>query len=572
MKKIIIFVLIFTSITIGYSQKAKKHLASNSFCIYYTNYYNGKTDEESNQTILTQVGNRCTIKDVLGKTKMIPQVPEEIKTFISDSSKVYQTATFVSKEKIMYVTDFDRFPKLELTKKKDTVLGVICNIYTTNIRSNTIDVSVWESKTIRATPLPSFGIPNGVALRIVMNGTSEIRATKISENNQVKNIDIPKGFKEITSTEYRTAITNGYITNIPVFSQQQICFGCMDSVVQTDNLIQTIRVAHGTLVLKKINIPSFQNGLLFAELTEFSNGDAYDRTGSVFMIPARLPKTFLEGCLEGVDKLPYFTAKNGKKYQGMVATENYEPIVELIRFFTPFGVNHFNTQVAVDGIMWADSAFYKQDITPLMPLLKGEVWIGAFIGNYDKGGHIINLSLKHYPETKEVTTEVSKTGAWVKPLFCTNNVLEMASQEYALFFDQDTLRIEFEIPSDITNVKLRYITTGHGGWENGDEFNQKENKIFIDDQKIHGFIPWRCDCATYRQLNPASGNFWNGVTSSDYSRSGWCPGTATNPIDIAIPALSAGKHVLKVAIDQGKAEGSSFNSWNISGVLIGDKK
>ena len=148
----------------------------------------------------------------------------------------------------------------------------------------------------------------------------------------------------------------------------------------------------------------------------------------------------------------------------------------------------------------------------------------------------------------------------------------MAGQEYATMFDQDSLTITFTVPENVTNLKLRYITTGHGGWDGGDEFNPKENEIFVDGKKVYGFIPWRTDCGTYRLTNPASGNFWNGTSSSDYSRSGWCPGTATNPIDIPIPSLSAGKHTMKIAIKQGAPEGSSFSSWNISGILIGELK
>ncbi|MBP6073162.1 MAG: peptide-N-glycosidase, partial [Flavobacterium sp.] len=80
------------------------------------------------------------------------------------------------------------------------------------------------------------------------------------------------------------------------------------------------------------------------------------------------------------------------------------------------------------------------------------------------------------------------------------------------------------------------------------------------------------DCGAFRLYNPASGNFQNGLSSSDYSRSNWCPGTATNPIYIELGNLKAGKHTLQVVIPQGKPEGTSFSSWNVSGVLIGNVK
>lgn len=50
---------------------------------------------------------------------------------------------------------------------------------------------------------------------------------------------------------------------------------------------------------------------------------------------------------------------------------------------------------------------------------------------------------------------------------------------------------------------------------------------------------------TYRMLNPSSGNFSDGISSSDLSRSNWCPGTTTNPVYIPLD-LKPGKHVLKI--------------------------
>jgi hypothetical protein len=98
------------------------------------------------------------------------------------------------------------------------------------------------------------------------------------------------------------------------------------------------------------------------------------------------------------------------------------------------------------------------------------------------------------------------------------------------------------------------------------------NKIYIDGKEIFRIIPWREDCGTYRLNNPASGNFGNGLSSSDLSRSNWCPGTITTPYYIPLEDLKPGKHKVEIDIDQGPDEGQGFNSWNISGSLIGIKK
>jgi hypothetical protein len=139
-------------------------------------------------------------------------------------------------------------------------------------------------------------------------------------------------------------------------------------------------------------------------------------------------------------------------------------------------------------------------------------------------------------------------------------------------FKNDTLRVNFELPESIHDLKLLYTTTGHGGWGNGDEFNPRLNRILIDGQEVFKVVPWRTDCATYRLFNPASGNFGNGMSSSDYSRSNWCPATLTPPFQIPLPHLIPGKHVIEVIIEQGNDEGSSFNHWSVSGIINGNIK
>jgi hypothetical protein len=149
--------------------------------------------------------------------------------------------------------------------------------------------------------------------------------------------------------------------------------------------------------------------------------------------------------------------------------------------------------------------------------------------------------------------------------------MEMAGQEYATLFNHEKgLEVTFTLDKEFKNAKLRYITTGHGGWENGDEFVPKKNTILLNGKEVFSFIPWRQDCGAYRLFNPASGNFNDGLSSSDLSRSNWCPGTATQPVDIALGNLQPGTYTLQVTIPQGAPEGGSFSAWNVSGVLFGE--
>jgi hypothetical protein len=200
-------------------------------------------------------------------------------------------------------------------------------------------------------------------------------------------------------------------------------------------------------------------------------------------------------------------------------------------------------------------------------LSEKELWVGAFIGNYDKGGHKVSLEITIHKSDQNIHKNNT-----VIPLFNSLNIMEMAGQDYSTMFSQDKgLFVEFTLKKELKNTQLRYITTGHGGWENGDEFVPKANSIFLDGKIAFSFVPWRSDCGSYRLYNPASGNFGDGLSSSDLSRSNWCPGTVTNPNFIPLGDLKAGKHTIQIKIPQGPTEGTSFNSWNVSGVLLGNE-
>lgn len=465
---------------------------------------------------------------------------------------------------------FSEYAKPELLPGIDTIAGVPCKKAKLFIRSNTIEVWYTNDLKIKGTPSLSTAPGLGLVLKSVRNGNSETFAKQIeyrTVTNEELNWPTDKGTL-VDEPAYQRQVIESRYTTLPIFDREQISWGNEIRNPEGETLNKTYKFAGGTVILKKVSLPAVKPGQrLFAELVQYSNGDAYDRTGSVFMIPTDKAISFLNGLRQNASVLPIFTGRNGKKYQGYVTTDNYTAPLELMRFFTPFGIRHFNTQVRIKGYNWADSAVYKQDITDLAPRLQGEVWIGVYIGNYDKGGHTASLRFKYYPGYGDGSTAENKK--WVMPVFNSTNLMEMAGQEYATLFGQDSLTVTVNIPEGVKNLKLRYITTGHGGWGGGDEFNPKLNEIFADGKRVYHFFPWREDCATYRLLNPASGNFGNGLSSSDLSRSNWCPGTLTLPVDIPLE-LTPGKHTLQVAIPLGKPEGGSFSFWNVSGVLIGD--
>lgn len=441
--------------------------------------------------------------------------------------------------------------------------------YTCSINSNTLEFVMMDSET-NINPMPNYGNLKGILTEYWRNGQLSLKLVSVSKE-QFSSTPMLGNVQKVSPREMSRIKQSKMILTTRVFDQEQICWGKSTPSLNEMPFDSVIHFAGGTLILKRINLPVLpEHYSTFIELHQQSNGDAYDRTGSVFVIPTRNQENnfFSRGVNMHPDSLPIFLGKDGSKFQGIIRQEGYVPPVELMRFFTPFGVHHFNDRLQLEGIEWEDETYYKQDVTDLKEVLQGEVMIGAFIGNYDGGGHKVTLDIKSYPNDSHwEITEMNDSR--IVPLFNTCNVLEMAGQNYGRLFGTDSVFVSFNIPEDVKNVKLRYITTGHGGWGGGDEFNPKTNTIILDGgEQIFHYTPWREDCGTFRKWNPVSGNFWNGVSSCDYSRSGWCPGTATQPTYFELGKLTPGTHTITIAIPQGESMEGSFSHWNVSGVLI----
>ena len=524
---------------------------------------NGKVEENVSLLMFYNEG--------LVSYKMVGRVSKEKeKQFLDLKKRVsIQLLKVNEDEKYIYKKPFSDYEQGTITDETETILGYKCTKAIFHIKSNTVDVWFTNELNIKGTPSISVAPGLGLVLKTVRNNDYEIFA---------KNIDIRKltddekkynfeDANEVDDKTYLRKLIDSRYQTIKVFEHQKINFG--DTISNPDKEIPnvTYRYSKGTVLLKKIRLPQIQNGsIVFAEVSQWSNGDAYDRVGSLFLIPTDKEISFLDAFKNGLEKIPEYVDRNGEKFQGVVATENYEPPLELMRFFTPFGVRKFNDYTKIEGYNWADSVIYRREITDLLTKDGKEVWIGIFIGNYDKGGHMVNVNLKIYPSFEKNDTQEKY---WIKSIFNTVNIMEMSGQNYGTMFHKDSLKATINIPEGLKNIKLIFTSTGHGGWGNGDEFNPKLNKIFIDNKLAYSFIPWRDDCGTYRLSNPASGNFRNGLSSSDLSRSNWCPGTVTVPEEIILDNLTPGEHTFKIAIPIGEKEGGSFSAWNVSGVLIG---
>lgn len=538
----------------------------------YQIYSLGSNNGDTTFVELQRYGQQTKFHDVNSfQGDLIPGISEDITYVNYETDSAYFQMKFADGDS--YFASFPLSSNIKFSNEgSEKINGYECKKYRTSINSNTIEVWMTESLGYDAMPTISRGVLKGVMVRQLINGNRMFELRNIKKDRKIKKEIIPSEMgQRVAPRDIDKISKDKLIIKTPIFDKEQIHFAEIEKFTGEIPYDTVIHFAYGTLILKRVNLQNLpEHYSYFIEVEEQSNGDAYDRSGSIFVIPTERELSLKDALIDSIQLLHSYTDRRDITYRAIKLEDDFLPVVELMRFFTPFGVNHFNDRVRIDGLEWSDVAYYKQDVTDVAKHLRGDVLIGAFIGNYDGGGHKLSLDLLAYPG--DYSWDLSQNDDWTLPLFNTCNVMEMAGQHYGRMFKTDSLTVEFELPENIENLRLRYISTGHGGWGGGDEFNPKENSIIIDGEKVFTHTPWRCDCATYREMNPVSGNFWNGQSSSDLSRSGWCPGTATQPVYFDLGFLKAGKHTITIAIPQGDDEGSSFNHWMVSGVLIGNQE
>ena len=366
-----------------------------------------------------------------------------------------------------------------------------------------------------------------------------------------------------------------------VFKNQPLNFGGQKG---TD--VEAVRLISGRVVYKKVTMPTFRKGTdVKVKLTVRSNGDRWDKSGSCFVV-SDPKKLSILSITEKEAKFPKDSYIDDK-YAGYVAGENYNPVVELMRFMTPFGVGHYSDNKVKNRRpvyipTWEKQVVWEHDITDLESLVTGTFYIGVWIDSWTAEGYDFDLELIYSNRKQQKVT--------VLPLV--NTIPYVGGQQIPDNFAHKELEKIFLLKKNIKNVKLHYITTGHGGHSGGDEFIKLKNSVYFDNKLVLDTIPWRDDCASFRRFNPTSGvwlkkdsvSYINSKTnkydikeieerlaSSDLSRSNWCPGSSVEPMVVKLNDLKAGSHVLRIKIPATPVDGDKLNHWLISAYLTYDE-
>lgn len=345
-----------------------------------------------------------------------------------------------------------------------------------------------------------------------------------------------------------------------------------------------LRLDAGRIIVKKVKLPNYnKQAKVTVNMTLTSNGDPWDKSGSLFVIPKNSNKNSLD-----FETGKFDLSTLNQAYPVVKAfrndSVNYQPNVELIRFMTPFGVGFFNDHERTKNRKppyiphWEDEVNWSQDITHLLPLLEGEVYIGVYIDTWTKKGY--NLSVNLDFEESKIGYHKKKSQTIVS-LVNTNKYA--SAQRLYDDFSKQPLALEFNAETNFKNAKLYVTTTGHGGHSKGDEFIKREHIIDFDGKTLKQWIPWRDDCASFRRFNPSSGT-WKAnsfmetesedmIASSDLSRSNWCPGSQVLPEIIDLGNLEKGKHSLKISIPEAQAFTDKENNyWMVSAYIVYDNE
>lgn len=235
-----------------------------------------------------------------------------------------------------------------------------------------------------------------------------------------------------------------------------------------------------------------------------------------------------------------------------------EPDLEVVKFMTSYG-----------GRMEL-----PVDITELAPLLRGECVFEAFIDTWVSPGWRVDFHLEVRPfptpatllEASFDSAAAARAPRWIQSILCEDNWTAATN-------DSLSAAHPVVIPGDGRRIILRLLTSGHcTDGRDDDEFVTKDHVVLVDGVEVSRFRPWRDDCRRFRDLNPYGRRWSDGSWSSDYGRSGWCPGDVVTPREIDLSAaLPPGPHTVALRIEGIRPMDAEkhLGYWRMSAALLG---
>ncbi|MGQ0723250.1 MAG: peptide-N-glycosidase F-related protein [Candidatus Eiseniibacteriota bacterium] len=232
--------------------------------------------------------------------------------------------------------------------------------------------------------------------------------------------------------------------------------------------------------------------------------------------------------------------------------------VEIVKFVTAYG----------------GATTHEVEVTHLAALLTGSVTFAGFVDTWTSPGWRMDFALEFLPQSPEPAPDWMAEwteGEEPAPPDWVHGVLYEPEVTAALMAAGDR-EAEVNIPAGTRRVMLHVLSSGHCTDGRGaDEFETKEHVVLVDGVEVRRFAPWRTDCARFRDRNPHCRRWFDGSWSSDFDRSGWCPGDVVEPIVVDLTAaLRPGDHRMAFRVEGVRPKDDAGHGyWRVSASLLG---
>lgn len=217
--------------------------------------------------------------------------------------------------------------------------------------------------------------------------------------------------------------------------------------------------------------------------------------------------------------------------------------LEVLRFITSFG----------------GETSHEADVTQLAPVLQGRRTLRTSVDTWTSPGWELDFALEYIPDT------TAQMPDYVAPIYYEDSFTQEKMP--------DGISTRVTIPDSFAYAVIYYTSTGHcTDGRDEDEFVAKANVISVNDVVIERFRPWREDCRKMREFNPYCARWTDGWWSSDFSRSGWCPGDIVLPHQIdATDYMQKGEQTVGIRILKMRPKDADghFGVWKVSAYVAG---
>lgn len=219
------------------------------------------------------------------------------------------------------------------------------------------------------------------------------------------------------------------------------------------------------------------------------------------------------------------------------------PDAEVLRFITAYG----------------GATEHEADVTYLAPLLRGRRTFRLHVDTWVRPAWRLDFALRYEP------APALDAPSWAAPVYRSDDF----NAESMPRGDSATVTI----PPGLARVVLEVTATGHcTDGVDADEFVSKANVISVDGVAVARFHPWRDDCRRFRDRNPYGARWTDGAWSSDYSRSGWCPGDAVLPTEFDLTDhLTPGRHTIRYVVEDMRPKDAkgNYGYWRVAVCAVG---